>query len=79
MDTLTAWQAMAVTGDFKLSDNPHHAADRRCVLRQCRELDAELAALEKMAGKAKQIARQVDINQKIHTLRLQRQRLAARI
>ncbi|QOD82947.1 DUF4391 domain-containing protein [Chromobacterium haemolyticum] len=77
MDTLTAWQAMALTGRFKLSENPNHAANRRSLLRQCRELDIELAQLEKLAGKAKQMACQVEINQKIHTLRLQRQQLAA--
>lgn len=78
MDTLTAWQAVALTGRFNLSTTPDHAANRRNLLRQCRELDTELATLEKSAGKAKQIARQVEINQKIHALRLQRQQLAAR-
>lgn len=78
MDTLTAWQAVALTGRFNLSASPDHAANRRSLLHQCRELDIELAALEKSAGKAKQIARQVEINQKIQALRAQRQQLAAR-
>lgn len=78
LDTLTAWQAVALTGRFELSSASDHAASRRDILRQCRELDAELTGLQKAAATANQIARQVEINQKIQALRVQRQQLAAR-
>ena len=79
LDTLTAWQAVSLTGRFELSLTPDQALARREALRQCRELDLQIAGLYKVADKEKQVARLVEINQRIQVLRLQRQQLAARV
>ena len=68
MDTLSAWQAAAVTGRFEASATPQQAADRRAALRRCRELDAQIASLRSMANKEKQMARQVAANMEIGAL-----------
>ena len=72
MDTLTAWQAVALTGRFNLSTTSDHAANRREVLRQCRELDSQIISLRKTAGREKQIARQVALNMELQQLQVRR-------
>ncbi|HEX7635769.1 MAG TPA: DUF4391 domain-containing protein [Noviherbaspirillum sp.] len=77
MDTLSAWQAAAVTGRFVPSQSPAQAAERRAALHRCRELDAQIASLRLAAGKEKQMARQVAANLEIKALLAERQQVAA--
>lgn len=68
MDTLSAWQAVAVTGRFEANTTPQQAADRRAALRLCRELDTQIASQRATAAKEKQMARQVAANLEIKRL-----------
>lgn len=75
-DTLTAWQAVELTGHFSLSHNPQHAAQRRVALYACKDLDTRIAAARTAAAKEKQLARQVAANLEIKALLAQRQQAA---
>lgn len=79
IDTLGAWEAVAVSGRFVPSASPEHAAQRRAALQRCRELDALLIQLRNTATKEKQMARQVAANLEIKALLAERQRVAASI
>ena len=79
IDTLGAWEAVAVSGRFVPSASPEHAAQRRAALQRCRELDASLGQLRSKAAKEKQMARQVAANLEIKALLAERQRVAASI
>ena len=75
MDTLSAWQAVAITGQFVPSPSPEVAAQRREVLRQRHELDTKIGQLLNQASKEKQIARQVLVNLELMKLKRQREEL----
>lgn len=72
MDTLSAWQAAAVTGRFECV-GPQQAAARRAALRRCHELDVQISSLRAAASKEKQMARQVTANLEIKALMADRQ------
>ena len=72
MDTLSAWQAAAVTGRFECV-SPQQAMARRATLRRCHELDAQISSLRAAASKEKQMARQVAANLEIKALMAERQ------
>ena len=76
IDTLSAWQAVELTGQFSPSHSPQHAAQRRAALHACRELDTRIAAARAAAAKEKQLARQVTANLEIKALLAQRQQAA---
>ena len=76
MDTLSAWQAAAVTGRFECV-NPQQATARRAALRRCHELDAQISSLRAAASKEKQMARQVAANLEIKALMAERQQAAS--
>lgn len=75
MDTLSAWQAAAVTGRFECV-SPQRATARRAALRRCHELDAQISSLRAAASKEKQVARQVAANLEIKALMAERQQAA---
>ena len=75
MDTLSAWQAAAVTGRFECV-SPQQAMARRAALRRCHELDAQISSLRAAASKEKQMARQVAANLEIKALMAERQQAA---
>lgn len=77
MDTLTALEAASLTGEFRASADSQQAASRRAALRQCRDLEAEMAALRGAATKEKQLARQVDLNLELKRLDARRRQLVA--
>lgn len=79
IDTLGAWEAVAVSGRFVPSASPEHAVQRRAALQRCRELDASLSQLRSKAAKEKQMARQVAANLEIKALLAERQRVAESI
>lgn len=72
MDTLSAWQAAAVTGRFECV-SPQQATSRRAALRRCHELDVQISSLRAAASKEKQMARQVAANLEINALMAERQ------
>lgn len=76
LDTLSAWQAVELTGQFKQSYSPTEAAERREAMRACRDLDARIAVVRSTAAKEKQLARQVAANLEIKTLLAERQRVS---
>lgn len=75
MDTLSAWQAVAITGQFVPSTSPEAAANRREALRQCMALDIKISQLRTQANKEKQMARQVAANIEIKRLLIERQKI----
>jgi len=74
-DTLSAWQAAPLIGEFKRSDTPTQAAERRAALHECKDLDDRIAAARSVAAKEKQLARQVAANLEIKALLAERQRV----
>lgn len=75
MDTLSAWQAAAVTGRFECV-SPLQATARRAALHRCHELEARISGLRAAASKEKQMARQVAVNLEIKALLAERQQAA---
>ncbi|APW46662.1 DUF4391 domain-containing protein [Rhodoferax antarcticus] len=67
IDTTTALQAAALTGQFTTSPNREAAAIRRTALHQCHDLKAHIAQLRTQASKEKQLPRQVAQNLQIRT------------
>lgn len=65
MDTLIAYQVACVTGIFSRAISPEHSAERRQSLRESQELEARLIDLRAIAGKERQLARQVELNLEI--------------
>lgn len=79
LDTATALQAAALTGQFSTSPSREAATSRRAALHQCHELDGKIATLRAAARKEKQMARQVAANIEIKALLAKRHNLATRI
>lgn len=79
IDTLGAWQAVSLTGQFMPSPTPEQAEARRVALRRCQELDARITSLRVAANKEKQMARQVALNLELKTLLAERQQLVATV
>lgn len=77
LDTLTAFQAAQITGAFTQSQTDEQAAARRACLRECRELEQQIATLRAAAAKEKQLARQVTLNLKIKQLQAKQQQASA--
>jgi hypothetical protein len=78
MDTLSAWQAAAVTGRFECV-SPQQATARRAALRRCHELDAQISSLRAAASKEKQMARQVAVNLEIKRLQEERETMKGQL
>ena len=78
MDTLSAWQAAAVTGRFECV-SPQQATERRAALHRCHELDAQISSLRAAASKEKQMARQVEANLKIKRLQEEREAMKGQL
>jgi hypothetical protein len=76
IDVLSAWQAVELTGHFKLSDSAAQAVERRAAWLSCKHLDAQIDAARRAALKEKQVARQVAANLHIKTLLTARQQAA---
>jgi hypothetical protein len=62
VDTLFAWQAAGLTGTFAVPDDAKRAVARRDALRECAQLDIEIARLRDAAEHESQISRQMDLN-----------------
>lgn len=67
LDTAGALDIAEETGRFQPSLTREQAVARHAALQDCRQLKAQIAQLRSQADKEKQIARQVALNQEIHT------------
>lgn len=79
IDTLSAWQAVAIMGQFVPSPSPEVAARRREALQLCQALDVKISQLRAQASKEKQMARQVAANVEINRLMSERQKITMSI
>lgn len=68
LDVMTAFQAALVTGTFKIFDSASQAEARRDALHARLLLQDQIDSLRAAAGKASQMARQVEINLEIKRL-----------
>jgi hypothetical protein len=62
LDVAFALQAAQTTGIFKLLESADQLAARRAALQSCIILQVKIASLRSAAGKASQMARQVELN-----------------
>ncbi|MFQ5741736.1 MAG: DUF4391 domain-containing protein, partial [Acidobacteriota bacterium] len=65
MDTLLAFKAARLTGDFKPAADAEQATARQEALRECARLETEMARLRAAAGKEKQMAQKVELNMEL--------------
>lgn len=68
IDTFVAGQVLCMTGTFRPSDNSAHAAARRQALQDCQRLEERITSLRSAAAKARQMAKQVELNLEIKAL-----------
>lgn len=68
LDTVLAFQAALITGNFALHDAAERAAARRDALHAVSEIKSRIAGLHSTAAKASQMARQVDLNVQLKKL-----------
>ena len=76
LDTLIALKAALLTGSFIPAVDHEQARERQESLGECARLEAEMARLRSMAGKEKQLARQVELN--LELKRIEAAHVAAR-
>ena len=72
IDRLQGLRTSTVTGEFLVPTSPVVAADRSKALQEYFRLDAQINELRAVAGKEKQISRQVELNLKLKSLRADR-------
>lgn len=73
MDVLAALEASYLTGVFTMLDSDERTRRRREALQQVHVIDAEMKTLRSAAGKASQVARQVELNLQLQQLNRQRE------
>lgn len=69
IDCVLAAKAAAITGDFVPAADADHAQDRAAALNACADLEGRIASIRAAAAKEKQLARQVELNTQLKTLR----------
>jgi hypothetical protein len=69
IDTVLAAKAAAITGDFVPAADAGHAQDRALALDACADLEGRIASVRSAASKEKQLARRVELNTQLKTLR----------
>ena len=79
IDTLQALQAAHHTGSFRPANSPLDATARRQALQTCIELQEQIAILRAQAQKARQIARQVELNLQLKQLQQALSKAQARL
>lgn len=71
LDAVFAAQAARLTGSFAPAESPQRAEERREALKTCAALESTIASVRAAAAKEKQVARQVELNLELKTLRAQ--------
>ena len=69
IDTVLAAKAAAITGDFVPAADADHAQGRAAALDACADLEGRIASIRSAAAKEKQLARRVELNTQLKTLR----------
>ncbi len=69
IDTVLAAKAAAITGDFVPAADAGHAQGRASALDACADLEGRIASIRSAAAKEKQLARRVELNTQLKTLR----------
>ena len=72
MDTIVALRAARLTGAFTPVPSSTPASERLTALRECEEVDQEIARLRSAAAKEKQMARKVEMNLTLKRLEARR-------
>ena len=72
IDTVQAFRAAAVTGEFRLPQTTAAAADREAALRDYRWLEDRIASMQSAARKEKQMSRRAAMNVELARLRAER-------
>jgi len=72
MDVVAALEATHLTGVFTILDSDERSQRRREALTQVQGIDVEMKTLRVAAGKASQVARQVELNLQLQRLKRQR-------
>ena len=69
IEAIEALQAARTTGTFEVPETAEQAAARRAALYRCTRLDADIAALRRQAAAERQMRRQIELSDKIRSLR----------
>lgn len=69
VDALLTAKAASVTGEFVPASDAEHAKTRAVALDACAELEGRIASIRAAAAREKQLARQVELNMQLKTLR----------
>lgn len=68
IDTIVALQSSRITGEFLISSDSDHAAQRSAALAEVRLLETQIANLRSSAAKERQLPKRVQINFEIRRL-----------
>ena len=79
IDTVQAFRAATITGEFCLPMTATAAAGRELALREYQSLNAKIATIRSAASKEKQMSRRAEMNTKLAHLRAQRDSARARL
>ena len=79
IDTVQAFRAAGITGEFHLPDTTAAAADREAALREYRWLDNRIAGIQSAADKETQMSRRAEMNVELARLRADRDSARARL
>ena len=79
IDTVQAFRAAVVTGEFRLPQTTAAAADREAALRDYRWLDNRITGIQSAASKETQMSRQAEMNVELVRLRADRDAARARL
>ncbi len=79
IDAVLAAKAATITGDFVPAADAAHAAGRAAALDACAAIEGRIASLRAAASKEKQLARQVELNMQLKTLRAELDSARARL
>ena len=79
IDTVQAFRAARITGEFRLPLTPTAAADRASALSEYRSLEDRIAKLRSAASNERQISRRTEMNVELARLRIGREAARARL
>ena len=79
IDTVQAFRAAAITGEFRLPHTTAAAADREAALRDFRWLDSRIAGIQSAASKETQMSRRAELNVELARLRADRDAARGRL
>lgn len=69
IDAVLAARAAMISGEFVPASDADHAENRAAALKACADLEGRIASVRSAAAKEKQLARRVELNTQLKTLR----------